>query len=60
MDDRLQHFAAHPYYLMGVKAERLRIIDLLNSQHIEEHNDSLLEICQACVTFENLFPSSAA
>jgi hypothetical protein len=29
MDDRLQHFAAHPYYLMGVSAERDRIIALM-------------------------------
>lgn len=59
MDDRLQHFEAHPYYLMGVKAERLRIIDLLNAAHTHEHKDNLLDLCQACVTFENLFPSAA-
>jgi hypothetical protein len=44
---------------MGVKAERLRIIDLLNAAHTHEHKDNVLDLCQACVTFENLFPSAA-
>jgi hypothetical protein len=59
MEDKFQHFAAHPYYLMGVKAEKLRIIEILNERHIEEHNDSLA-LCPACVTYELLFPSAAA
>lgn len=31
MDDRFQHFAAHPYYLLGVTAERDRIIELIKN-----------------------------
>lgn len=57
MDDRLQHFAAHPYYLMGIKAEKLRIIEILNERHIEEHTE---DNCPACITYELLFPSAAA
>ena len=59
MDDRLQHFVAHPYYLMGLKAERLRVMDYLNSLHDTEHGDELLDYCALCVLFENLFPSAA-
>jgi hypothetical protein len=29
MDERWQHFAAHPYYLLGVSAERNRILEML-------------------------------
>ena len=37
MKDRSQHFAAHPYYLMGVSDERERILDLLRNN--EEWNN---------------------
>lgn len=58
MEDTQQHFAAHPYYLMGVKAEKLRIIDLLNDSHIDKHNGSLA-LCPACTTYELLFPATS-
>lgn len=32
MDDRFQHFAAHPYYLLGVTAERERILQELKDR----------------------------
>jgi hypothetical protein len=35
--DRSQHFAAHPYYLMGVADERERILDLIRNN--EEWNN---------------------
>ncbi len=59
MEDRLKHFAAHPYYLMGVKAEKLRIVEILNDLHIADHNESL-SLCPACITYDLLFPSTAA
>ena len=31
MNDRFQHFAAHPYYLLGVTAERDRILQLFRA-----------------------------
>lgn len=31
MNDPMQHYAAHPYYLMGVAAERNHIIDRLRN-----------------------------
>ena len=37
MDDRFQHFAAHPYFLMGAEHERNRIIDLIRNNE-EWHN----------------------
>ena len=37
MTDRSQHFAAHPYYLMGVADERERILDLIRNN--EEWNN---------------------
>lgn len=37
MTDRSQHFAAHPYYLMGVSDERHRIIEALKNN--EEWNN---------------------
>ncbi len=60
MEDRLQHFAAHPYYLMGVKAEPLRIIEILRNLHEQNTCDPMLKLCSACVTYELLFPVDAA
>jgi len=37
MDDRFQHFAAHPYYLLGVTAERDRILQQLKDRE-DWHN----------------------
>jgi len=34
MTDRLQHYAAHPYYLMGVSDEQQRIIAAV-AQYLE-------------------------
>ena len=41
MTDRSQHFAAHPYYLMGVADERNRILALIH-ERLNEH-DSVAE-----------------
>lgn len=37
MNDRFQHFAAHPYYLLGVTAERERILQQLKDRE-DWHN----------------------
>ena len=60
MDDKFQHFAAHPYYLMGQKAERLRIIEILRNLHEQNTCDQHTKLCPACVTYELVFPSVAA
>jgi len=54
MDDRLQHFAAHPYYLMGVSAERDRIIELVKVSHPKGHNDQPKPLCSTCVLMERI------
>ena len=41
MNDPQQHFAAHPYYLMGVAAERDRIIALIHARIVEQDTDAL-------------------
>lgn len=41
MNDRSQHFAAHPYYLMGVADERNRILALIHERLVEQDNDAI-------------------
>ena len=43
MNDPQQHFAAHPYYLMGVKAERERIFAMI-LERIAEHDAEALKL----------------
>lgn len=43
MSDPQQHFAAHPYYLMGVKAERERIFAMILDR-ISEHDAEGLKL----------------
>lgn len=43
MNDPQQHFAAHPYYLMGVAAERDRIFRMILNR-ISEHNAEALAL----------------
>jgi hypothetical protein len=59
MDDRFQHFAAHPYFLMGAKHERNRIIVILKANlHCDFINSDILgnfdhsEHCEACALIE--------
>ena len=48
MDDKFQHFAAHPYFLMGVKHERAVVIELIHSTHKEEHILTPSHVCRSC------------
>ena len=41
MNDPQQHFAAHPYYLMGVKAERDRIFAMILERMTEHDAEGL-------------------
>lgn len=55
MDDRLQHFAAHPYFLMGVKNERDAMIELVMHEwdnYCADDKNALT--CTICAVFENL------
>lgn len=55
MDDRLQHFAAHPYYLMGLKQERLRILEMLSHEWDNYcANDKNADLCTICAVFDNI------
>lgn len=44
MEDRMQHFVAHPYYLMGVAAERDRIIAMILERLRNEHDAEALAL----------------
>jgi len=48
MNDPMQHYVAHPYYLMGVAAERDRTIEAIHTQHKPEHIDTPSHVCRAC------------
>lgn len=54
MNDPQQHFAAHPYYLMGVAAERGRILELAKQSHPKGHNVEPKPLCSSCVLIDRI------
>ncbi len=58
MFDLNKHFAAHPYYLLGLKSERERIIALVELAHPKGHNAEPKPLCSTCVLIARITEQS--